>query len=578
MSARTRKFFSYYKPYLPLFIADVACAFVVAAISLALPLLAGRLTQGVLAADAPDALAQVYTIGVLMVALVAVQTLANTFVDAHGHRMGALIESDMREELFAHYQALSFRFYDEQKTGALMARLTHDLFAISELAHHGPEEAIIALLKFVGAFVILLTINIPLTLVVFIFLPIMAFYAVYFNARVRVALRRSSERISEVNAQVEESLSGIRVVKSFASEAVERKKFAEANRRFVQSRWDEYRSDAYFYGGMNAFTQLLTLAVIVFGGIAIVDATLTPAELVTYLLFAGILIDPIQKFMNLSRLYQEGSTGFNRFRDMMAIMPEIEDAPHAVDLPVVRGDIAFDRVSFAYRDDGAQVLKDISLDIRAGETVAFVGMSGVGKTTLLSLIPRFYEVNSGAIRIDGRDIRDVTLRSLRGSIGIVQQEVYLFAGTVAENIRYGRGDAAMDEIIAAAKRANAHDFIMALPHGYETDIGQRGVKLSGGQKQRLSIARVFLKDPPILIFDEATSALDNESERAIQESLEALALNRTTLIIAHRLSTVRSVGRIVVLHDGGIVEQGTHTELLSRGGAYARLYDIGLEV
>jgi ATP-binding cassette, subfamily B, bacterial len=572
LNVRVRKFFSYYRPYRLLFIADVLCALVVAAVALALPLLAGSITQGVLTAGSQDALAQVYAQGGVMIALVALSTVCNIFVDAHGHRMGSLIESDMRAELFAHYQKLSFGFYDEQKTGALMSRLTHDLFAISELAHHGPEEAMIALLKFFGAFFILLTINMPLTLVLFIFLPLMAVYAVYVSGKVRDAIGRSSQRISDINAQVEDALSGVRVVQSFSNEAVERAKFAEANRHFLRSRWDEYRYDAYFYGGMTALTQLLTVGVILFGGIAIVSQTLSPAELVTYLMFAGILIDPILKFMNLSRLYHEGSTGFNRFCDMMAIQSDIANAPHAKALTDVRGHIEFRDVSFAYRDDHDEVLKGISLDIPAGEFVALVGMSGVGKSTLLSLIPRFYEVSAGAILIDGQDIRDVQLESLRRNIGVVQQEVYLFAGTVAENIRYGKLDATHEEIVAAARRANAHDFIMALPQGYETDIGQRGVKLSGGQKQRLSIARVFLKDPPILLFDEATSALDNESERAVQASLEQLAQQRTTLVIAHRLSTIRNAQRILVLTEEGVAEAGTHDALLAAGGAYAALY------
>ncbi|HRE46614.1 MAG TPA: ABC transporter ATP-binding protein [Aggregatilineales bacterium] len=455
-----------------------------------------------------------------------------------------------------------------------MARITHDSFAISELFHHGPEDVIIALLKFSGALIILLSIHVTLTLIVFLFLPIMAAYAYYFYQRMASALAKSWERIADINAQMEDSLAGIRVVASFANEDVEREKFAYENKRFVASRGEGYRSEAYFSAGLIGFTQLITIAVIVFGAVGMVNTSLSAADLVTFLLCVAILIDPIQRGINIVRLIQEGMTGFNRIMAILALAPEITDAPHAVDLKDVQGNIAFQNVSFKYNDDHEYVLKNLSLSIPAGAYIALVGTSGVGKTTLCSLIPRFYEVAEGAILLDDQPIRDVRLRSLRQHIGVVQQDTYLFAGTVAENIHYGKRDAARAAILEAAKQANAHEFIMRLPNGYETEIGQRGVKLSGGQKQRLSIARVFLKDPPIIIFDEATSALDNESERAIQVSLERLRHNRTLLVIAHRLSTIRNAHRIIVLTEQGIAEEGTHDELLGRQGIYASLYSV----
>jgi len=393
-----------------------------------------------------------------------------------------------------------------------------------------------------------------------------------------IALSRSKDRIGDINAQVEDTLSGIRVVKSFTNEEIEKKKFAYENNRFVDSRRDGYKSEAYFSGGMIAFTQLITIAVIIFGGVGIVSASLDLADLVTYLLCVAILIDPIQRLVNFARLYQEGITGFNRFMDILEVEADIQDSADAIELTHVQGNVEFRDVSFKYKEDHNHVLKNISLDIKVGEYVALVGSSGVGKTTLCSLIPRFYDVNEGSILLDGKNIRDISLRSLRRNIGIVQQDVYLFAGTVSDNIRYGKLDASKEEIIEAAKKANAHDFIMELPDGYDTDIGQRGVKLSGGQKQRLSIARVFLKNPPVIIFDEATSALDNESEKAVQDSLEKLTDSRTTLVIAHRLSTVRTAQRIVVLTDNGIDEQGTHEELIALDGTYANLYNMQLKI
>ncbi|HET9908160.1 MAG TPA: ABC transporter ATP-binding protein [Anaerolineales bacterium] len=574
MNSRTRKFLSYYRPYKRLFFTDMACAFIVSVTALLFPLCANYITQNLLESGAADAEIRIYGMGAVMLLLLLVHVFCNMFVDYQGHMMGAMMERDMRSELFEHYQKLSFGFYNEQKTGQLMTRLTNDSFDLAELFHHGPEDIVISLLNFLGAFLIMLTIDVGLALIVVLFLPIMAIYTIYFNKKMQVALRRSHDRIGDINAQVEDALSGIRVVQSFTNEEIENAKFVHENNRFLASRSEGYKSETYFTAGMISFVQLLTIAVIVFGGISILNKSLGLADLITFLLYVGLLIEPIRRFSNFTRLYQEGIAGFDRFMEVLEVKPDIQDAPNAIELTHVQGNIEFQDVTFKYKEDHDYVLRNISLNIKAGEYVALVGASGVGKTTLCSLIPRFYEINAGKILLDGRDIRDVQLRSLRKNIGLVQQDVYLFAGTVADNIRYGKLGASRDEIIEAAKQANAHSFIMELPKGYDTDIGQRGVKLSGGQKQRLSIARVFLKDPGIIILDEATSALDNESERAVKDSLEKLAQNRTTLVIAHRLSTIRNAQRIVVLTDNGIEEQGTHEELLARDRSYANLYNM----
>jgi ATP-binding cassette subfamily B protein len=507
-----------------------------------------------------------------MIALVAVQAACNFYVDYRGHALGARMENDLRRELFAHYQQLSFRFYDEQRTGQLMSRITNDLLSLAELYHHGPEDYLIYSVKFIGAFVILLNINAQLTLAVFLFLPILAVHWFYFNQRMRIAFKRNKERIGDVNAQVEDALSGIRVVKSFANEEMEVGRFEDENQRFLESRKNVYRMEAYHFGGVETITRLISVALIVFGGASIVNASLDLADLITFLLYIGNLIEPIQKLTHLTQQFQEGISGFERFMEMIEVEPEFQDSAGAIELKHVEGKVEFRNVGFRYQENQPYVLRNLSLEASAGDYIALVGPSGVGKTTLCSLIPRFYEASEGQVLLDGTNIKDIRLSSLRRNVGVVQQDVYLFAGTVLENIRYGKPDASRAEIVAAAKKAHAHDFINALPDGYDTDIGQRGVKLSGGQKQRLSIARVFLKDPPLLIFDEATSALDNESEKVIQDSLESLAKNRTTFVIAHRLSTIRNAKRIIVLTGWGIVEQGTHEELMALNGTYAHLY------
>ena len=556
----------------------MGCAIIVSAITLAIPLFIRYIVKNLLETNTPDALNQIYILGGVMLVLVALYTACHTFIDYQGHMMGALMERDMRNELFDHFQKLSFNFYDDHRTGQLMTRISNDSFDLSELYHHGPEDIVISLLNFIGAFVILISINVKLAMIALLFLPIMGIYGFYFSKKMHKALRKSKDRIGDINSQVEDTLSGIRVVKSFTNEELEKKKFNYENNRFVESRRDGYKSEAWFYEGLITLTQLMTIAVVIFGAASIFKGSLDIADLLTFLLYIGILIEPIQRLGNFTRLYQDGITGFERFMEVLEVEPDIKDAVNAIELTQVRGNVEFKNVSFKYKEGYDHVLRNISLNIKVGEYVALVGPSGAGKTTLCSLIPRFYEVNEGEIYLDGKNISGVSLRSLRRNIGIVQQDVYLFAGTVLDNIRYGNLNASEEEIIIAAKKANAHDFIMALPNGYATDIGQRGVKLSGGQKQRLSVARVFLKDPPIIIFDEATSALDNESEKAVQDSLEKLTENRTTLVIAHRLSTIRNAQRILVLTDNGIEEQGTHEELIAKDGTYANLYNMQLRI
>ncbi|MFI4935438.1 MAG: ABC transporter ATP-binding protein [Caulobacterales bacterium] len=572
--ARLAKLLSYYRPHRWLLAADLACAFLVSATALLLPLCANYVVRRLSAGHGdPALLGPIYLMGAVMLALLGVQALCTIFVDYQGHMMGAKMESAMRQELFEHYQRLSFSFYDRQRVGQLMSRITNDLFQIGEAYHHAPEDLAISVLKFAGALTILFWLDAPMTWVIVALLPFAVAYSLFFNIRMNRALRWSKERIGAINERVEDSLSGIRVVKSFANEDVEIARFARENDAFLATRRYGYRSEAFFSVGLATFAQLTTVTVIVVGAQRITSAQLDVANLLTYLLCVAILIDPIQRGVNFVRVCQEGLTGFNRFMDILEVRPDIGDAAGAEPMERVRGAIEFRRVGFRYQPHGRAVLSDVTLSIAAGEFVALIGYSGVGKSTLCSLVPRFYDVTEGQVLIDGRDVREIALSSLRRSIGIVQQDVYLFAGTVAENLRYGRPDATLAEIVAAARHAHAHEFITALPDGYDTDIGQRGVKLSGGQKQRLTIARVFLKDPPILIFDEATSALDNDSERAVQQALQSLARDRTTLVIAHRLSTVRHADRIVVLTDDGVGEQGSHDALLAAGGAYAALYN-----
>lgn len=574
---RRKKFLSYYKPYLGVFFADMFCAFLAAAISLVNPLIVRYITNDLLAKyDINQAMGIIIKLGIAMVCLALLEMACNYFITNCGHVMGAKIEYDMRNDLFAHLEKLSFNFFDNEKTGQLMSRITNDLFDITELLHHGPEDVVISLIKFVGAFIILLNVNVYLTIVVFVVIPVMVVFASFIRKKMKRAFKRNRAEIAEVNARIEDSLAGIRVVKSFANEEQELNKFKEGNDRFLSSKKDSYYAMAIYHSGLNFLISIINVIVIVGGGMLITKQIINVGDLITFLLYINILIEPIRKLINFTEQFENGITGFERFMEIMEIEPDIKDKEGAVDLTDVDGNVTFENVSFKYNDTASEVFKDISLEVKAGEYVAIVGSSGVGKSTMCNLIPRFYEVSEGTIRIDGKDIKDLTLESLRNNIGVVQQDVYLFAGTVMDNIRYAKLNATREEIIEAAKNANAHEFIMELPDGYDTYIGQRGIKLSGGQKQRLSIARVFLKNPPILIFDEATSALDNESEKVVQASLEHLAKNRTTFVIAHRLTTIRNAENILVLTEEGIKEKGTHEELMAKGGVYSSLYQYNL--
>ena len=572
MEHKWKRLISYYRPYRGLFFSDMVFAILGAAVTLAIPLIVRYITTTVVLLPGEEALQIILRLGAAMVAMVALECFCNFYIAYYGHIMGAKIEHDMRNEIFEHYQKLSFTFFDNQKVGQLLSRITSDLFDISELLHHGPEDVTISLIKFIGSFLILVNINGTLTVITFAFIPVIAVYSFLLNRRMKHAFKTNRARIADINGQIEDSLSGVRAVKSFGNEAIEIEKFHEGNERFVESKRKSYWYMGLYNSGLGALTTLVTIVVLVAGASLMTGGRMKVADLVTFLLYINNFTDPIKKLINFTEQFQNGYSGYERFLEFMDVEPDITDAKDAQHITSVKGDICFDNVSFKYEEKQDTVLSHINLDVKAGEYVAIVGSSGGGKTTLCSLIPRFYDVDGGAVKLDGTDIRKIYLKDLRRQIGIVQQDVYLFAENIMENIRYGRPDATDEEVIEAAKLANADGFISQLPDGYQTDIGQRGVKLSGGQKQRLSIARVFLKNPAILIFDEATSALDNESEKIVQESMEKLAKGRTTFVIAHRLSTIRNAGRILVLTANGIEEEGTHEELLARNGVYAKLY------
>lgn len=569
-----KKFLSYYKPYKKIFAADMFFACLGAAVTLIIPLIIRYITNDVIYRPAGESLKIILSLTGIMAVLIILEFYCNYFIAYYGHIMGAKMEYNMRNEIFAHYQKLSFSFFDNQKVGQLMSRVTNDLFEISELFHHGPEDIVISIIKLIGSFSILLSINWRLALVAFAIVPVMLVYAFYFNVKMKRAFVKNRARIADINAQIEDNLSGIRVVKSFANEEMEMDKFKVGNDRFVESKRESYRYMGLYHSGLGAFTTFISVIVIVVGAVFITTNLISITDLITFLLYINNFTEPIKKLINFTEQFQNGASGYTRFLEILSINPDITDKPDARVLINAKGNITFENVYFHYEEHSETVLSNLNLHVNSGQYIALVGTSGVGKSTLCSLIPRFYDVSSGRILIDGEDIRDYTLKSLRNNIGIVQQDVYLFTGSVMDNIRYGNPHATDAEIVAAAQNANAHDFIMNLPEGYDTNIGQRGVKLSGGQKQRLSIARVFLKNPPILIFDEATSALDNESEKVVQESLEKLAKNRTTFVIAHRLSTIRNAEKILVLSENGIAESGSHEELLAKEGIYAELYNM----
>ena len=571
-----KRFLRYYKPYRTVFWLDMACAMLVSVIDLVFPQLLNYLTRSVFTRSPQEVLSLLAPLAFGLLAMYLARYGGRFYITYQGHVMGARMESDMRQDLFDQFQRLSFSYYDHNNTGEMMSKLVSDLFDISELAHHGPENIFISLLKIFGSFVLLLWINVPMTLILLAVTLVMLAFSVWQNGKMRAVFMDNRRKIAGVNASLQDSLAGIRVVKSFANEDVERRKFSGSNLKFLDSKERNYKRMGIFHAGNNFFQGILFLTVLVSGGYFIANGQIDAVDLATYALYINIFINPIEVLVEFTEMFQKGFSGFKRFLEVMDTEPEIVDSPDAKPLQDVKGVIDYNDVSFSY-EKNETVLSHIQIHIDAGRTVALVGPSGGGKTTLCSLLPRFYDVTGGAVLIDGQDVRGLTLKSLRSAIGIVQQDVYLFSGTIRENIAYGKPDATDEEIVEAAKKANIHEFVMGLEDGYDTYVGERGARLSGGQKQRISIARVFLKDPPILILDEATSALDNESERHIQQSLEELARDRTTIVIAHRLSTIRNADEIIVIDDDGIRERGCHAELLQQNGLYARYYNMQFE-
>ena len=569
-----KKFIHYYGPYKAVFFIDLICAAVISLVDLAYPQILRTMTKTLFTQDKVMILHALPVIAVSLFVMYIVQSLCKYYVTYQGHMMGANMERDMRRELFDHYQELSFSYYSRNNSGQMMSKLVSDLFDISEFAHHGPENLFISLVKIVGAFIFLVFINRKLALPLIILVIVMFLFSFRQNAKMQETFMENRRKIGDVNASLQDTLSGIRVVQSFANEDIEREKFKKSNEAFLVSKRDNYHCMGSFMSSNLFFQGMMYLVTLVYGGYLIAQGEMQTGDLAMYALYIGIFISPIQILVELVEMMQKGLSGFRRFLDVMETESEIKDADDAVELKDVKGHVCYDHVSFHYSDDETPVLSDISIDIPAGRSIALVGPSGSGKTTICSLLPRFYDVTGGSITVDGKDIRGLTLKSLRSQIGMVQQDVYLFDGTIKDNIAYGKPGATDDEIIKAAKCASIHDFIMELPDGYDTYVGERGTRLSGGQKQRISIARVFLKNPPILILDEATSALDNESERWIQKSLEELSKNRTTITIAHRLSTIRDADEIIVITEDGIAERGTHAELLAQNGVYAAYYNM----
>ncbi|MBS5544129.1 MAG: ABC transporter ATP-binding protein [Ruminococcus sp.] len=569
-----KKFIHYYGPYKTVFFIDLICAAVISLVDLAYPQILRTMTKTLFTQDKDIILHALPVIAASLFVMYIVQSLCKYYVTCQGHMMGAKMERDMRRELFDHYQELSFSYYSRNNSGQMMSKLVSDLFDISEFAHHGPENLFISLVKIVGAFIFLFFINKKLALPLILLVIVMFVFSFRQNAKMQETFMENRRKIGDVNASLQDTLSGIRVVQSFANEDIERAKFKKSNEAFLVSKRDNYHCMGSFMSSNLFFQGMMYLVTLVYGGYLIAQGEMQTADLAMYALYIGIFISPIQILVELVEMMQKGLSGFRRFLDVMETESEIRNADNAAELTDVKGHVRYDHVSFHYSDDETPVLSDISIDIPAGKSIALVGPSGSGKTTICSLLPRFYDVTGGSITVDGKDIRGLTLKSLRSQIGMVQQDVYLFDGTIKDNIAYGKPGASDEEIIKAAKCASIHDFIMELPDKYDTYVGERGTRLSGGQKQRISIARVFLKNPPILILDEATSALDNESERWIQKSLEELSKNRTTITIAHRLSTIRDADEIIVITEEGIAERGTHAELLEKNGLYAAYYNM----